>query len=87
MIMLFRCLKGYEMSTRDRTSYRLKPQHGRFTLDIRKNLVFMWIVKYINSLPGEAVGCMSQEDFETRLGKYLSQIVSVNPVLDRLDIN
>lgn len=63
------------MSTRDRTSNRLKPQHGRFTSDIWKNLLLMWIVKYSNSLPGEAVGCMSQEDFETRLGKYLSGIV------------
>lgn len=63
------------MSTRDRTSNRLKPQHGRFTSDIWKNLLLMGIVKYSNSLPGEAVGCMSQEDFETMLGKYLSGIV------------
>lgn len=67
--MLFRCLKAYEMSTRERTSNRLKPQHGRFTLDIRKNLLLMWIVKYSNSFPGEAVASLSQEDFETRLDK------------------
>lgn len=72
VIMLFRCLKGYEMSTRDRTSNRLKPQHGRFTLDIWKNFLLMWIVKHSNSLPGEAVASLSQQDFGTRLDKYLS---------------
>lgn len=85
--MLFSCLKGYETSTRDRTSNRLKPQHRRFTWDIRKNLVLTWIVKHSNSLPGEAEGCLSQVDFEARLDKYLSGIVWVNPALDRLDIN
>lgn len=85
--MLFRCLKGYETSARDRTSNRLIPQHRRFTWDIRKNLVLTWIVKHSNSLPGEAVGCLSQADFEARLDNHLSGIVWVNPVLDRLDIN
>jgi len=63
VIMLFRCLKGYETSTRDRTPNRLKPQHGRFTLDMRKNLLLMWIVKYSNSLPEEAVGISATEGF------------------------
>lgn len=87
MIMLFRCLKGYEMSTRERTSNRLKPQQGRFTLHIRKSSLLMWIVKYSNSLPGEVLGSLSQEDSETRLRKYLSGTVWVNPLLDRPDIN
>lgn len=76
MIMLFRCLKGYEMSTRDRTSNRLKAQHGRFTLDIRKNSLLMWMVTYSNRLPGEPVGCLSQEDSESRLDKYVRDSLS-----------
>jgi len=52
-----------------------KLREGRFTLDIKKKLFTMRVVKHWNRLPREAAEAPSLETFKARLDGVLSNVV------------
>jgi len=52
-----------------------KLREGRFTLDIRKKLFILRVVKHCNRLPREVVEKPSLETFMARLDKALSNLI------------
>ncbi|KFP18070.1 hypothetical protein Z169_13515, partial [Egretta garzetta] len=52
-----------------------KLKQGRFSLDIRKKLFTMRVVKHWNRLPREVVEAPSLETFKVRLDGALSNLI------------